>query len=629
MEQEEKDEFRAVENPKGFDFDLGLMVFIIRKSLIWILLVLGLAAGSAYTVIHYSQPVYESKTILQISSENRANQLLEVENIYESEEISKDIEVLRSQEFFKRVLDTLPLDISYYFEGEVLRNERFKNNPYSVEFSVKEPTLYDKAIYVVFEAREKGSLNYEVGGQAFSYAFTIGDTLITEHAELVIQDAFMETIINSAGFGETDMYFVLNSPMQNLKTLYPSYVVQLLSASAKTILISVSDHNPAKAANICNQIAFEYLEFDKEHKNGSAKLVLKFINEQLADVYNRLKDSETLIKDFKKENRMSESDFAESYIKRLEEHETSLSKLEVQAELLKRLKKTIDDENTGVDINNLLPVLAGSDFERKVESQILDLQRLVVRRNNKLSTDTRENPNILIYDQQIESQKTLILKSLIALQEKLLSAIDGTKGKIREIDQNFMDLPSKEIEYARLQRVYNSNEKYYTLLLEKKTEYSISEAGYISDNNILQRASKSTTPVSPRKTIIYASAMSIALTFTIALLLIRYFMNNNISGMHDLSRLINPKISILGVVPKYNKNIPMSQLIVDKRPKSIMAESFRSLRTNLEFFESTDETKVIAVTSTVSGEGKTLVAINLGGILAFSGKKVIILDLDM
>jgi tyrosine-protein kinase Etk/Wzc len=146
---------------------------------------------------------------------------------------------------------------------------------------------------------------------------------------------------------------------------------------------------------------------------------------------------------------------------------------------------------------------------------------------------------------------------------------------------------------------------------------------------VLRKASTSRVPISPVKPIIYGSFITIGVIISILLIAIRYLLNNDIAGVHDLSRLMNPRISLLVAVPKYSKNIPLAQLIIDKNPKSVMAEAFRTLRSNLDFFQSDNEKKVIAVTSTISGEGKTFDAINLGGILAFSNKKVIILDLDM
>lgn len=193
---------------------------------------------------------------------------------------------------------------------------------------------------------------------------------------------------------------------------------------------------------------------------------MTFINDQLGDVYTRLKDSETSIRDFKKENRLADrEDIAQTYIARLNDLEKEKSILQVQLNLLQELKKNIDQENTGVDINQLMPVLAGTEFELKVEKQIIELQNMVVRRNNQLTSATTENPTIIIFDKQIESQKTLILRSLEALESRFKRGLRTINNAMKDIEQNFVDLPSKEIEFARIERVYNSNEKYYTMLL--------------------------------------------------------------------------------------------------------------------------------------------------------------------
>lgn len=193
---------------------------------------------------------------------------------------------------------------------------------------------------------------------------------------------------------------------------------------------------------------------------------MTFINDQLGDVYTRLKDSETSIRDFKKENRLADrEDIAQTYIARLNDLEKEKSILQVQLNLLQELKKNIDQENTGVDINQLMPVLAGTEFELKVEKQIIELQNMVVRRNNQLTSATTENPTIIIFDKQIESQKTLILRSLEALESRFKRGLRTINNAMKDIEQNFVDLPSKEIEFARIERICNSNEKYYTMLL--------------------------------------------------------------------------------------------------------------------------------------------------------------------
>jgi capsular exopolysaccharide synthesis family protein len=166
-------------------------------------------------------------------------------------------------------------------------------------------------------------------------------------------------------------------------------------------------------------------------------------------------------------------------------------------------------------------------------------------------------------------------------------------------------------------------------VLEKKIECSISIAGYVAESQILEVAHASWIPVYPKNSLSTILSLVAAVTISIIVLLIVYLFYNNISSVDEIERLAESPITILGIIPKYTKDIPNSQIIVNHNPKSILAESFRTLRTNLQFISSETGPKIISITSTISGEGKTFVSVNLGGIIAYSGKKVIILDLDM
>ena len=121
----------------------------------------------------------------------------------------------------------------------------------------------------------------------------------------------------------------------------------------------------------------------------------------------------------------------------------------------------------------------------------------------------------------------------------------------------------------------------------------------------------------------------VAALSSLILIFLRYLAHNEINSLNEITKYTNASISILGIVPRCKQDIPVSQLLVDKSPKSLIAEAFRSIRTNLQFISNEPGPKIIALTSTISGEGKTFIAINLAGIIAFSGKKVVILDLDM
>jgi capsular exopolysaccharide synthesis family protein len=145
----------------------------------------------------------------------------------------------------------------------------------------------------------------------------------------------------------------------------------------------------------------------------------------------------------------------------------------------------------------------------------------------------------------------------------------------------------------------------------------------------LEKADIPNNPVSPNRRVTFIIYFVSALVVSLLIIFFRYLSHNQINSLNEITKYTHASISILGIIPKCKVDIPVSQLLVDKSPKSLIAEAFRSVRTNLQFISNEPGSKIIALTSTISGEGKTFVAINLAGIIAFSGKKVVIIDLDM
>ena len=113
------------------------------------------------------------------------------------------------------------------------------------------------------------------------------------------------------------------------------------------------------------------------------------------------------------------------------------------------------------------------------------------------------------------------------------------------------------------------------------------------------------------------------------IIFLKYLTHDKITSLYEIAKYSNGSIGILGMIPLIQTKIPISHLIIDKSPKSLLTESFRAIRTNLQFIANEKKSRIIGISSTISGEGKTFLAINLAGIIAFTGKKVIVLDLDM
>jgi tyrosine-protein kinase Etk/Wzc len=259
----------------------------------------------------------------------------------------------------------------------------------------------------------------------------------------------------------------------------------------------------------------------------------------------------------------------------------------------------------------------------------MDLKSLQELREKTGLALTKENIGTQELDDRIAFQVNLLKDALKISLESATSQKNELMSQLSASEQRIFSLPEKQLEFEELQRVYLINEKYYTILLEKEAEYALSKAGIVSNTEILEAPKISGFPISPNKTLIVGLTVFIALSLCAALVLIRYAAHDVVTSLYDVQKASATTINILGVVPTYKQSMPNSQVVIHENPKSMISESFRTIRSNLEFINNTEDAKVIAITSTISGEGKTFVALNLAGIIAFSGKRVVLLDLDM
>jgi capsular exopolysaccharide synthesis family protein len=336
-----------------------------------------------------------------------------------------------------------------------------------------------------------------------------------------------------------------------------------------------------------------------------------------------------MLQSFKKEHKVTNiENISNVYVDNYNKLEEELLKIELEESVLSQIQKS-GELNKEVEMYNLIPFLSGTEYESLLSSMINSMHEIMMEREEMLFTGTKNNERVVALDYRLEIQRNLLFESIKNLKLRLDSRKKSIKDKLNEFEKIFLEMPNQEMELTRLQRLYEINEKYYTMLLEKQIEYRISKAGFVTNNQILESSTNPTHPISPKPKVTYISFLIASLILSLIFIIIRYLTHNNITSLNEITNHSNASIGVLGLVPHYEKEMPNSMLLVDKQPKSILAESFRSIRSNLQFVDNSPGSKLICITSTISGEGKTFIAINLGGIISFSNKKVIILDLDM
>jgi capsular exopolysaccharide synthesis family protein len=430
------------------------------------------------------------------------------------------------------------------------------------------------------------------------------------------------------GLNESPYYFTLTKRENLYRTYSYNLKVEVDNSSAGTIKVLYYERNPDKAADICNSIAEEFKIYDIEKQSESANNTIKFIDDQLKGVYDKLYDSELELQNFKTKNKLDDEAPLPNFSNRIEDIESKINATQLDEVGIKTIEDAIAQE-ADMDVIKLVSLLSTTESKGSLSVVLSELQSLLQKKNQALYSVTKNSSKIAQIDYQIDIQKKLIFETLKLQKIKLANE----KAQLEQRLNNYEDeikmsaLSFDRIEFVRLQKLNMINAAYYDKLITIKSELAITNAGVTSENTVLEASIASSAPFFPSKRLVALSALIGWFIVSLALVIIRYLLYNEITSMNEIMKHI--KLPLLGIVPNYKDIIPISQLIVDKKPKSIIAESLRSIRSNLDFLSKSDGSKLMAITSTISGEGKTFVALNMAGIIAFSEKKVVILDLDM
>ena len=610
------------------EFDLTRMLVIARKSLVWMAIIFIFSLLGAVFFIRYTKPVFESKSQLKLdlSSEASAIGLSKSESSLEeyssASKVIGEVEFVKSSLVTKGVIGRSDIEIGYYVLGDILYEERFQNSPIELTYKVINPSLYNQRVNVFLKSATEYSYSYLWGEETVEGYATYGNLVTTE--------GFVFSINKSSNWSNeligSEMFCVVYSSQYIEHYLSQNLTVDIDNLEAKIISIGFKDFNKFKAAYIVDVFDSVYLEKTIEFKTSKQEKTLRFLESSLDKTAESLLNAENDLEGFLKRNKSGEIkslyDRVYSKIDELEKEKTSALKFHY---IYKDIEESIEK---GHDLDVFFPALGGIEDPQLIEALTAynSLRMDMLRIKNSQSENTfayRRKQNTL------NNSKLSLMNQLSQSKHLLQKELFQINASILNLEGEALGLPSKETELARLKRHYDIYEKFYLLLLEKQTEFEIAKAGAIPSFVILSNATLSEVPVFPQARMAYGFAIGFAFLISIILVLIRYLLDSSLSSLKEIeSDLMLP---VMGGIPEYKKEkMDVSKLVVHQNPKSQISEALRSIRTNIDFISNIrDRKKVISITSTISGEGKTFVAINLAGVLAQSNLKVVLLDLDM
>ncbi len=370
-----------------------------------------------------------------------------------------------------------------------------------------------------------------------------------------------------------------------------------------------------------NKIDSLYLHYSNEQNNLTTKQKIDWLNNELAQVENKMEDFENYFENFTLQNKSSnvDDDLRRTIflINTIDSQRYELNKRMVE------LNSLMDGLGTG---NYQIPVIQKQFLPDYLNKKIENLQN-IVESQNRLGLAYNENTFAFKRsNNELNNLKNQIFTQLADLKKDWLNLASELNKKKEKLELEFASMPDKNTKFSKNQRFYKLYEEFYLSMMKSKAEFEIAQAGSTPDFKILSSATLPTVPISPKKIMILGIGLVAGIVLNFFLIGLLYLLHNKITSIQELER-ITP-LAVLGAVPVTNY-LSTTPFHVIENPKSVLSEAIRTLRTNLDFFLTGGNKKVIAISSTISGEGKSFLALNLGGVLALSRKKVALLDLDM
>jgi len=593
--------------------DTDKLRMLVRKNL-WIIIALFVLSNlSAYLTLRWTKDVYESSSELKLDIKQDAT-ALGIAQVVEDQNrniIAGEIEQMRSKLFFSRVLDSLDLWVSYYSIGNVLEFEMYRASPFRIDYELSNQQCLDVPIY--FDFLEDNRYRIQVGDSGEELESTLGIPVAVPGGSI---NASMAP--GAKPDFKNHFFFTINSRDRLLDFLSTKLKIEPINFDANTIRISLQDFNPLKVFTVVNTIDSVYLHYSNEQKNRANRQKIEWLNNELGQVEIKMQNFENYFEDFTLKNKSSnvDSDLRKTIflINALDSQRFELSKRIAELDIL------AEDLTGGRYIGGraYLPDYLNKEVEA--------LQKLA-EDQKKLTLSYKDNT--YAYQQkehEMSSARNNLFNQVKELKKRWFNTLTELNQKKDKLEKQFATMPEKGTQYSKNQRFYKLYEEFYLSMMQAKAEFEIAQAGSTPDFKILSSATFSVEPVAPNRLMIMGIGFVAGLVLNFFFIGLVYLINNKVTGIQEIES--GSRAPILGVIPEMRNKTTSPFYIVD-HPRSIVSEAIRTLRTNLDFFTSSNDKKVIVISSTVSGEGKSFLAMNLGGILALSRKRVILLDLDM
>ncbi len=590
--------------------------------------ILGLFVGIMVT--KYLASRYEVSSILLVKQESKNEVLNSVFNPQinsrNTSSLINQVGIIKSYKLNYRALENLKWDISIFEDGLLNDTDMYLNEPFTVQKLGDSVQTEMTSIYVTPVSNDLLEIKIKevmVDGRS-------KDVSITK--QIRWNEPFLNEYFNFKVIKNPIGTFIVGQQYRivfnNLSQLAHSYMerldVTLADEKSDLIYSKLKTKQPGRDANYLNELAKVYIDFGLEEKNIVADNTLLFINNQLIGITDSLSVASEYFTNFRSQNKIVNLDQESALVvENLEEVERQESASRMKLEYYNNLKKYLNDTRQLREL--VVPSVVGIT-DVSLNALVLNLSELYGKREVLSYSVQGKNPNLIRLDSTIQYTKKVLRENIDNLLSNTYGELANLGERKKHVNSLLTRLPKTEQRLVNIKRAFDLNNELYTFLLKKRAEVGIARASNTPDATVLDGAQiDAAVSIGPKKIQIILLSIFLGLSIPFIALLVGEYFDNTIKGPEEAEgESMSPVVGNI-LVNKFKTGLPVVQ-----NPNSSIAESFRTLRTNLQhFLINHPGSKVIAVHSTGVGEGKSFVAVNLASSLSSRSRKVLLIEGDM
>lgn len=635
MSNEKYDDLFTAEDEKSIDYKAILFEYLMYWP--WILgciIVMGIAM---YAYLRYKAPIYNINATVLIKQDDQTKSssippmqaMQDLGMLSMASNFDNEVEILRSRTLVKKVVNKLNLYINYK-EKQTFRYpaDLYKNSPVQVWTTPEEADCLFRPVTLEMTCTPNG----QVDVKAFFYPDpNSGEITIHKHFDklpgVLTTPVGVFTLSSNrdstlAQINEVRTITAIITPPTAVANNYANNLTSEPTSKTTTIAsLSLEESNTSRGIDFINMLVTLYNEDANNDKNEVAAKTAQFIDERIRIINQELGTTESQLANFKQQAGLTDlSSDAQLALKENSVYQQKQAENATQLRLVAFLKNYINDTKNEMEV---IPTNVGL-ADQGLSELIIKYNDLLIERKRLLRTSSESNPAVVQLDAGIRATRINVQTTVENVEKALLITQSDLDREGKKYATRISNAPTQEKELMSITRQQEIKASLYLLLLQKREENAITLASTATNGRIIEEAMAGNYPIAPNKKMYYLIALILGLGIPVGIIYLRDLLRFKIESRADVEKITD--VPVVGDIPLTNTE--GHPIVVQENRNGLMEEVFRSVRTNLQYMLGEDQ-KVILFTSTTSGEGKSFSAGNLACSLAFMGKKVVIVGLDI